>query len=176
MQRSQNGGEVFVPAAPDDPVQLVDARDVAGAVGLGLESGLSGTFNLVNHSTSWQRWLDTSAKSATQTGKSRHRSPSPTEFIWADDQEWVGSRIERIPEPRSADPLPMFLPVRYGWNFWRASNARALDAGVRFRPYEQTIRDTLEWRGEWTAELNAGLTGAQEKHLITAWRTRDQSG
>lgn len=66
----------------------------------------------------------------------------------------------------------MHLPPEHGWDFWRASNARARAAGIRSRPYDETIADALAWRREQEFELQAGLTPEQERRLIDAWRDR----
>jgi 2'-hydroxyisoflavone reductase len=50
--------------------------------------------------------------------------------------------------------------------------ARAVGAGLRFRPLEETARDTLAWAGETTHPLvaGAGLEPAREAELLEAWR------
>ncbi len=69
------------------------------------------------------------------------------------------------------------LPVWMGGEgetegFHRRSNARAVDAGLTFTPFKQTVADTLAW---WraqpsarTAKLLAGLPPERETQLLSA--------
>ena len=63
--------------------------------------------------------------------------------------------------------------------FLQMSVAKAVDAGLTFRPVEETARDTLAWAREVGAELvtetpygTAGLDPAREAELLEAWRRR----
>jgi 2'-hydroxyisoflavone reductase len=55
-----------------------------------------------------------------------------------------------------------------------ASVARALSLGLKIRPVQPTVNDTLAWYlqrpKEERAKLNAGLTPEREKALLDAWR------
>ena len=162
--RAVEGGELFVPAGPLVPFQVIDARDIGRAAVHGLASPLSGTYTLVNDATTWEGWLETSRRVA--------GASAPAEYVWADDQAWVARQAAEMGEGRPRGTLPMFLPPEHGWNFWRASNARAREAGIEFRPYDETIADTLAWRREQDREPQAGPTPEQERRLIEAWRSR----
>ena len=54
------------------------------------------------------------------------------------------------------------------------SSARAVQAGLRFLPLEQTVRETLEWQRQRPAErqqkLAAGLDPQREAELLEKWR------
>lgn len=155
--RAEAGGEIFVPATPDTPFQVIDARDIGLAAVHVVEKGISGTYNMVNQPTTWKEWLDMSARSA----------PS---YVFVDDQEWIEQKLGELEDTRPNGPLPMYLPEAYGWEFWQASNQRARDAGMVFRPYGETIADTVAWRKKQDYELRAGLTPDQEAYLIERWR------
>lgn len=172
MVRAAEGGEVFVPAGPDDPFQVIDARDIGGAVVRGATTDLSGTFNLVNEPTTWRHWLETAAGAGSGTVGDSDRAGVRAAYIFADDQEWVEAQADKLTDTRPKGALPMYLPRRHGWNFWLASNRRAREAGITFRRYGDTIADTLAWRGGDTTPLQAGLTPEQERTLIEAWRSR----
>jgi 2'-hydroxyisoflavone reductase len=54
------------------------------------------------------------------------------------------------------------------------SPARAVSQGLRFRPLEQTVRDTLEWQKQRPAAqqtLKVGLSAQREAELLKLLRT-----
>ena len=56
------------------------------------------------------------------------------------------------------------------------SNARAVKAGLTFRPIGDTAKATLEWFGtlpeERRAKLRAGLKPEREAKVLAAWKAR----
>jgi 2'-hydroxyisoflavone reductase len=51
--------------------------------------------------------------------------------------------------------------------------AKAVAAGLRYRPFAQTVADTLAWdqqRGQ--PDLRAGLSTEMERELLAAWHSR----
>ena len=60
------------------------------------------------------------------------------------------------------------------------SSARAVAAGLRFRPIEDTVRDTLEWQRSRPPDvrdrLAAGLSPEQEAELLRRWRESRREG
>jgi hypothetical protein len=55
--------------------------------------------------------------------------------------------------------------------------ALAAAAGLRRRPLEETVRDTLDWvrSGEAPAEPPAGLDGEKEQRVLDAWLSHQPS-
>jgi 2'-hydroxyisoflavone reductase len=55
-------------------------------------------------------------------------------------------------------------------------NAKAVEAGLHFRPLAETARDTLAWFGtlppERQARLRAGISMEREGEILAAWRSR----
>lgn len=49
--------------------------------------------------------------------------------------------------------------------------SRAVASGLRFRPIEETIRDTLAWHAQRGSEapLRAGLAMERERQLLAEW-------
>lgn len=164
--RVQREGEIFVPAAPDAPFQCIDARDAGLAAEHALTNELAGPFNIVNTATTWRAWLDMSARS----NKGNPGETFHSQYLFADDHLWVDQQAAAITAPRWAGALPMFRPAAEGWNLWTAANSRSLDAGVTYRSYQETIDAILAWRRLDPTEIKAGLTPAQERQLIDAWR------
>jgi len=54
----------------------------------------------------------------------------------------------------------------------RSPSDRALANGLRIRPLEETVRDTLEWvrAGLSPSEPSAGLAREKEQRVLDAWR------
>ncbi len=163
--RAHRGGEIFVPAGASTPIQIIDPRDIGNAAVHALENELFGPINIVNSPTTWSEFLAVGSAMGGSTDG----------YLFADDQEWVESQLESIPEPddgneRPMGPLPMFLPARYGWSFWQADNKRSLDTGISYRPIDTTVEETLTWRLEEGSPLKAGLAPNQERELIDRWQ------
>ncbi|MCY1554785.1 hypothetical protein D9M68_913850 [compost metagenome] len=64
---------------------------------------------------------------------------------------------------------------QYG-GYGAVSNARAIAAGLTFRPLATTVTDLLAWfrslPAERQAKLNAGITREKEAELLKAWHAR----
>lgn len=175
--RALQGGTMFVPAAADTPFQVIDARDIGAAAARAIALDICGTYTLVQSPTTWKQWIATAAALAdrvpTRNTTLLPDGPAAAQPLFADDQAWVEKQASALSGSRPMGALPMYLPEEYGWNFWEASNERARSAGFTFRPYNETIRDTLAWRlAPGQGPLKAGLTPEQEDQLITAWRGR----
>ena len=159
--RAHRGGEIFVPAAPGSPFQIIDPRDIGLAAVHAIEHEMFGPYNIVNSPTTWGEWLQAGGADGEAT----------PDYVFVDDQEWIDSQMESLPEAedeleRPMGALPMYLPASYGWSFWQAGNGRSTEAGVSYRPIEETVRDTLEWRLSESAPIKAGLSAGQETELI----------
>jgi nucleoside-diphosphate-sugar epimerase len=126
-RRIAAGGDVLAPGRADAPTQFVDARDLAAwLVKLALH-GPGGVFNATGP-----------AQPLTLGGlfeRSRAALGSEANFVWVEIQPWT--------------ELPLWLPGTDYAGMARAGILHALDAGLTFRPLEDTVRDTYEWdRGE----------------------------
>ncbi len=104
-------------------------------------------------------------------------APDPPEYriqvIDARDLgRWIPFLLEEGVEPWS--DLPMWLPVPKYAGVLSVDASKAAGAGLRFRPIEDTIEDTLAWirsrdpGHEWTA----GLRPEREARLLHAWKVR----
>src|SRR5690606_13005974 len=129
--RLARGGPVLVPRPPEAPVQVVDARDLAGWLLRGLEDGLSGTFDAVGPSVPWSRVLDEVAEGV----------GAQPELVWADPARLVELEVAPWAGPRS---LPLWLPAEYGGMADRDVSA-ALRTGLVTRPLSTTAADVLAW-------------------------------
>jgi 2'-hydroxyisoflavone reductase len=130
-RRIAAGGEVLGPGNPDAPVQFVDARDLAAwLVRLALD-GPGGVFNATGPAErlTFDELLE---RACAAIG-------SDAEIVWTDEQRVLDAGVQPWTE------LPLWLPGTDYAGMARADISRAVDAGLRFRPVEETILDTLAW-------------------------------
>jgi len=164
--RTNRGGVAAVPGTPRDPMQFIDARDLCEWVIRMCESGTPGIFNAVGPGSP--------LNSAEMFYGIRAVTSTPVSFVWidADFLEEMGIR------PWS--DMPAWFPPRGRTaGFARMSNARALAAGLTFRPLAVTARETLEWflsqPADRQADLRSGMNPGREEDLLAAWRVRNGS-
>ena len=130
-RRLAAGGDVLGPGDPDAPVQFVDARDLgAWLVKLAL-AGPGGVFNATGPAwrLTFRELLD---RAAAALG-------FDASVIWVDEQRVLDAGIEGWTE------LPLWLPGDEYAGMAQADTHRARNAGLTFRPLEQTVVDTLAW-------------------------------
>jgi 2'-hydroxyisoflavone reductase len=152
--RVARGGDVLAPAGPDEPAQFIYARDLAGFAIQCIEENTTGVFNLVGpeQPSSFGALLETC----------KQVSGSDANFIWAPTEFITDHNIAPWSE------LPVWIPQSEGRGFSRVSNARARAAGLKFKPTEEIVRETLEWARTRPAdyELRAGLKPEREAELL----------
>ena len=128
--RMARGGRVLAPGTPHDPVQLIDVRDLAEFLLHLAEQRILGIFNA--HTP--PRALDMGHL----LGACAH--PPGTELVW-------------LPTPLLKElglqpwtDLPVWIPPQGETAYFHLLRCeRALQAGLRFRPLQQTCADTLAW-------------------------------
>ncbi|MCC7010937.1 MAG: epimerase [Planctomycetes bacterium] len=161
--RVARGGEVLAPGSGDDPTQFIDARDLGEFVVKLCEERVMGLFHVVGprERLTMRELLETCSDACASDAR----------------LTWVDTRflLERQVAPWT--DLPAWLPsLEEGQGFWTLDNSKALAAGLRFRPLERTVRDTLDWWSTLPAErraaLKRGLTPERELELLAAWHAR----
>lgn len=154
---------VLAPGTPGDPVQCIDARDLASFVLSALDHSLSGPFNLVSPPGHWcmADLLQACAQAAC-------RQP---------DLAWVDSAWLQAQGVRPWMDLPLWLPPEGEHAaFMRVPVDRALAAGLKLRPLAETAADTLAWWRSLPPEAQAfvqtGLAPEREAELLRHWQGR----
>ena len=151
--RIARGGDVLVPAPPDQTVQFIDARDLAEWLVRLCERGEGGTYNATNTGVPWAELVETC----------RSVAGSNARFVWVPGsflaEQGVGQWME----------LPLWLHDREERGLHWTDVSRAVGAGLTFRPLEETIAATLA--GAETTDT-AGLSPAREAELLAAWERR----
>ncbi len=161
--RLARGGEVLVPSPPDEPVQVVDVRDLAAWIVRAVEGGLTGPFNATSFPFPRRDLLAACAHAG-----SAWAVGTDCTFVWTDAAFLESQDVRRWSGPRS---LPLWMPGNEFAGFNTRSVAPARLAGLTFRPLADTARDTLAWARATGAEPT-GLTPAEEAAILAAWHAR----
>lgn len=159
--RVRRGGEVLAPGTPLDPVQVIDARDLAEWTIRLAEQRATGVFNATGPAEplTFGAMLET-IRTAVQSQATF--TWVPAQFLeaqqvapWADMPSWV---------PGDGEAAGMM----------RAAIGPAQEAGLTFRPLAGTVRDTLDWFDTLPESRRmaprAGLSPEREMAVLDAWR------
>ena len=160
--RLDRGGTVLAPGDGSDPVQIIDTRDLAEWTIRMAEAHVFGTFNATgpDHPLSMKQML-------TGIAAAIHADPK---LVWVSSDFLESQKVEAWSD------MPVWVPGRGdSAGFARRSIAKALAAGLTFRPLAMTASDTLAWFKEQPAErqakLKAGLTPAREEEVLSKWKS-----
>ena len=161
--RIDRGGEVLAPGDPRDPVQFIDARDLAEWTIRMVENRETGIYN----ATGPAKKLGI----GDMLEKTRSALKSDAKLTWVDANFLQEQKVEPWSD------MPVWFPPRgeeAGGN--QISNKRALAKGLTFRPLAETVSDTLAWfksqPEDRQAKLHAGLTPEREAEVLAAWHQR----
>lgn len=164
--RIDRGGEVLAPGNPSDPVQVIDARDLAEFSIRVCENGISGTYNCTGPRSRLTM--------AELLGAVRGVTTSDAYLTW------VPAAFLAEHSVRPWVDMPVWVPPSgESAGFTSRSIARALAKGLTFRPLAITAKDTLDFYNsepeDRKAKLRAGLAPAREKEVLSAWHGRPKT-
>jgi 2'-hydroxyisoflavone reductase len=150
------GGRALAPLPRDADTQVIDVRDLAEWVVRAAEEGLGGTYNAIGPVTSRERVLETCASVA----------GAGAELVWVDPDFLHAQGVEEWME------LPLWLYDEKYRGMLSVDASPAFAAGLRTRPLEETVRDTLAWTrsGDAPTEFPAGLDREKEQAVLDAWQ------
>jgi 2'-hydroxyisoflavone reductase len=191
--RAQRGGEILAPGSPDDPVQLIDVRDLAEWIITLIETNTSGVFNAINPGPgdySIGKTIDACRAAAKKLDPAHHSSLT-----------WVAADFLEQQQVTPWGDMPLWIPpTGDSAGFHLRTNARAVATGLKFRPVEDTAAAILAW---WPKEverrirvteqmkqdarnagqpepqmadpkaLRGGLSAERENLVLEAWKNRD---
>ncbi|MDP2877223.1 MAG: hypothetical protein Q8O00_13635 [Holophaga sp.] len=157
--RFSKGGTIAVPGSPTDPIQIIDVRDLGQWLVKLAETGTVGSFNACgpDKPLAWGRVIKACQK----------LSPSGTKLTWLP--------VEFIAKQEGLG-FPIWAPFEgdtKGFHTW--SNTKAIKAGLKFRPVEETVKDTLDWyktqeKVEKGRNKLAGPTSEVEAKVLESWK------
>lgn len=156
--RVERGGEVLVPGTPSDPMQIIDARDLAEWTIRMVEQGTVGAFNA------------TGPKSRLSMGKMlsdiKKTTRSDARFTWVPD--------EFLKAQEMIDAFPIWTSPKGPYILYLTTNIdKALKHGLTFRSLSDTTRATLEWFRKQTParqlRMRAGIRVQREAEVLAAW-------
>jgi 2'-hydroxyisoflavone reductase len=153
--RVAGGGEVLAPEKPEVPVQIIDVRDLSDFIIKLIQANASGVYNATGP--------DHELIFGTMLGVCKHVSGSDASFQWAS--------VEFLKQNNVAEwsDMPVWVPdTEENAGFSHFDISRAVKAGLKFRPLEETVRDTITWAGTRPAdhEWRAGLRPEREQELL----------
>jgi 2'-hydroxyisoflavone reductase len=160
VDRIARGGTVLAPGHPDDPIQVIDARDMAGWIVAMLERSATGTFHAVSPAPpfGFGQLLDTIA---TQV------APAGTRLTWVDSDFLVAEGITGAALPLWSEGDPDEA------NANAASPAAAFAAGLRPRPLRETVADvSAEASAAVAARPGVGIPPEDEAAVLERWTAR----
>jgi len=157
--RVDRGGQILSPGRPERGIQLIDVRDLAGWILDLLEAGVAGAYNAVStpDAITMSALLHACREAASNEGQ----------LIWVSDDFLVRADVTAWTE------LPLWIPEKdpAARGFFRFRNDRAVAAGLRFRPLEETVRDTVAWVRTRSPDhaWRGGLANEKEREILKAW-------
>jgi 2'-hydroxyisoflavone reductase len=158
--RIDRGGEVLAPGNPKDPVQFIDARDLAEWTIRMVENRETGIYNATGPAKPLGvRGMLDGIKEAEKSNAT---------FTWVNEEFLTQQKVEPWSD------MPVWTGKESGMA--RTSISRSLSKGLTFRRLAETARDTLAWfkslPQDRQSKLRAGLTSEREAEVLAAWKKR----
>src|SRR5437879_2261443 len=161
--RIDRGGEVLAPGDPNDPVQFIEARDLAEWTIRMVENRETGIYNATGP-----------AKPLGIGGMLdgiKEAEKSNAKFAWVSEEFLTQQKVEAWSD------MPVWAGKESG--IARTNISRALSKGLTLRPLADTARDTLAWfkslPQDRQSKLRAGLTVEREAEVLAAWNKEKHS-
>jgi 2'-hydroxyisoflavone reductase len=158
--RIDRGGEVLAPGNPGDPVQFIDARDLAEWTIRMAENRHTGIYNATGPSKP--------LGIGDMFDEIKGALNSNAEFTWIPANFLAQQKVEAWSD------MPVWAGDELG--LARTKINHALAKGLTFRSLAETARDTLTWfksqSQDRQSKLRAGLTPEREAEVLAAWHKK----
>lgn len=160
--RIERGGEVLAPGLPNDPVQFIDARDLAEWTIRMAENSETGIYNATGPA---KPLVIGDMLAGIKTALN-----SNAKFTWASAEFLKQQKVQAWSD------MPVWAGDELG--LARTNISPALAKGLTFRPLVETARDTLAWfkaqpQGR-QSHLKAGVTPEHEAEVLAAWHKQQK--
>lgn len=154
--RLARGGTVLAPGQPEDPVQVIDVRDLAAWIVTLAEERRTGVFDGVGPVLPLAEVL---AETAAGVGAEPAYTWVPDSFLDAHGvQPWMGP-----------EAVPLWLPRPEYDGMMTHDPTPSVAAGLVTRPIADTARDTLAWLRATPSAAVSGIGADREVDLLTAF-------
>jgi 2'-hydroxyisoflavone reductase len=170
VTRIADGGDVLAPEPRDQPIQFIDARDLATWILDMAAARSAGVYNVVGPDSpmTMERLLEGIVAAVGDRAR----------LVWVPERFLLAQGVEAF------EDLPLWLaptadPEYAG--FFSVDGSKALAAGLRFRPLAETVSDLLAWarsggapepKDIGVAMAPAGLGRERENAILDSWRSR----
>jgi len=160
--RIDRGGEVACPGSPDDPAQIIDARDLSEWTVRMAEQGDTGIYNA------------TGPRSRLSFAEMLYGIRAVTSGSNEISFTWLPASFLEEQKVRPWSDMPVWFPRGSQFGLLAETHIeRAVGRGLTFRPLAVTAKDTIDWYRTWPAErqanLKAGLKPDREAAVLAAW-------
>ncbi len=160
--RIDRGGEVLAPGTPTDPVQFIDARDLAEWTTRMVENRETGIYNVTGPA---KPLVIGDMFAGIKTALS-----SNANFTWANPKFLKQQNVQAWSD------MPVWAGDEPG--LARTNISHALAKALTFRPLADTARDTLAWfksqLQDRQSHLRAGFAPEREAEVLTAWHKQQR--
>jgi 2'-hydroxyisoflavone reductase len=154
--RAARGGNMIAPGPADAPMQYIDARDMGAWTVRLAEGRVSGTFTAAHPHTTYGALLDETLAAVDSDARL-----VPVDGDWLVEQGVDGLQ------------LPLWTEGGVEWSLAMGTE-RAQEAGLTYRPFAETVGDTLAWaraNPEQSSNERWGLPAERERELLDAWQS-----
>ncbi|MDP1834496.1 MAG: NAD-dependent epimerase/dehydratase family protein [Chlamydiales bacterium] len=130
LERVAKGGDILAPGDPTQPLQLIDARDIATWIIRLIETEQTGVFNAVGPSRplTFEKFL----LACQQVVKSESR------LVWLNEGTLIKNKVQPWTE------IPLWVP-EFMRGLHEIKAFKAFGQGLICRPLEMTLADTWQW-------------------------------
>ena len=153
--RVARGGDVLAPEKASYVTQVIDVRDLATFTVQLIEANASGIYNATG--PDYELTLGALFETCQQVSGSDARV------------QWASAEFLKANNVAEWSDMPVWIPdTPENAGFSRMSVAKAIAAGLKFRPLHETVRDTIAWATTRPAdyEWKAGLKPEREAELL----------
>jgi 2'-hydroxyisoflavone reductase len=162
--RGSKGGEMMAPGTAHDPIQIIDVRDLSAWMMKLAQERTTGYFNAISPPRAFTMGDIIKASLRASPGAGTKATWVPEDFLAT---QWKVEELDFPPwSPMSGDTAAASL----------TSTARAQKAGLKIRPMQETVNDTLTWfhslPAERQAKLRAGIDPQKEADVLKAWHAK----
>jgi 2'-hydroxyisoflavone reductase len=154
--RAARGGSMISPGPAEAPMQYIDARDMGEWTVRLAEDRVSGTFTAAHPHTTFGALLDKTVAAVDSDARL-----VPVDGDWLVEQGVDGMQ------------LPLWTEGAPEWSLAMATE-RAQAAGLTYRPFAETVRDTLAWaraNPDQSTSEHWGIAPEREQELLEAWNS-----